>query len=173
VLRRAVLLALIAAGAGSAAAGPAKTKRVAGKVVMTASICSGGVAVTQEMIDRLPPPQPIAGREFLVVAGERISAARPAARFTSRPDGTFATRLPPGTWCFFEAGRRPSDERAPQATPIAPVVPSVDANCLAAEKLRCDLVLPVKADVSQARITFAERCPQQWAQPCYRGPMPP
>jgi hypothetical protein len=119
----------------------------------------------------LPPPQPLGGKEFLVVAGERISAARPAAHFVTRPDGTFVTRLPPGQWCFFEAGRRPKDDRAEPL--VAPTGPNVDAGCLADQKLRCDLVLPVKADVSRVEITFRQGCPQVWNQPCYRGPMPP
>jgi hypothetical protein len=171
---RAVLLfGLIAAGAGSAAAGAAATRRVAGKASTHASICSGGVRVTEEMIARLPPPQPIAGREFLVVAGDRISAARPAARFTTRPDGTFVTRLPPGTWCFFEAARRPGKDRAEPAAPATPPSADVEAGCLENEKLRCDLVLPVRSDIKTVEISFTQRCPQPWAQPCYRGPMPP
>jgi hypothetical protein len=156
------------------AAGPTnmnvKTKRVAGKAVLTSSICGGGVAIRPEDYERLPPPQPIAGKEFLVVAGDRITAARPAARFVTRPDGTFATRLPPGQWCFFEAARRPKDDRA---EPLAVAAPNVDAACLAEQQRRCDLVLAVKADVSRVEITFTQGCPQVWNQPCYRGPMPP
>jgi hypothetical protein len=171
-----VLFGLLALGAGSAAAGPAstnanpKTKRVAGKAVLTSSICGGGVAIRPEDYERLPPPQPIGGREFLIVAGERISAARPAARFVTRPDGTFATRLPPGQWCFFDAARRPKEDRP---EPIAATALNVDAACLADQQRRCDLVLAVKSDVSHVEITFRQGCPQVWNQPCYHGPMPP
>jgi hypothetical protein len=159
-------------GAGSATAAPSAPMRIAGRVTLVSSICGGGAAVTREMLERLPPPQPIPGRAFLVVAGEQISAARPAARFVTRPDGSFVTRLPPGKWCFFEATRRPSGDERPDK-PVAAPSPHADGGCLAERARRCDLVLAVKSDVSRADITFRQPCPQPWNQPCYRGPMPP
>jgi hypothetical protein len=165
-----LVIGLVAVGTG--AGGSQEPRRVEGQVMMEHSICRGGVAVTREDMERLPPPVPIAGREFLVVSGDRISARRPAARFVSRADGTFVARLPPGQWCFFDAARRPES-----AKPLQPVAPrkgrSVDQGCLEQERLRCDLVLVVRSDIKRARITFTERCPQAWAQPCYHGPMPP
>ena len=146
---------------------------------MTSSICGGGVAITREQMDNLPPPRPLGGKDFLVVAGNRITAAPPSARFTTRADGTFVTRLPPGTWCFFEAGRRPSETNVQGAEPVAPPTrgprasSGIDPGCVEDQKRRCDLVLPVKSDIKRAEISFAEPCPQVWNQPCYRGPMPP
>jgi hypothetical protein len=143
---------------------------VSGKVEQVSSVCGGGAAITRAQIEALPPPAPIAGREFLVVAGDRITGARPSARFTSRADGSFSTRLPPGTWCIFEASRRPTDDHA--APPAAPRA-SLDSDCLEEQRRRCDLVLPVKSDIKDARITFTQRCSEPWNQPCYHGPMPP
>jgi hypothetical protein len=168
----AISLGLLAAGV----AGAADTVRVAGKVTLVSSLCGGGAAVSQEMIARLPPPQPIAGKEILVVGGGEIRATRPAARFVTRGDGSFVTRLPPGTWCFFDAARKPSAPAAGAPGPpvAAPPSANVDAACLEAQKRRCDLVLTVvKRDISKADITFNAGCPQQYNQPCYRGPMPP
>jgi hypothetical protein len=169
-VRTTAFLIALFASAGTVAAGAATTRRVAGKVEMTSSVCGGGAAIRREQIEALPPPAPIAGREFLVVAGGRITGARPAARFTSRADGTFTTRLPPGTWCFFDASRRITEDRnAPVAAPSA----NLESGCLEAERRRCDLVLPVKSDIKDVRITFTQRCSEPWAQPCYHGPMPP
>jgi hypothetical protein len=163
-----LLLAMVL-GSGAAVAGAPERKRVSGRATMASSICRGGVAVTQEDLDRLPPPRPLPGKEFLVVGGDRIKGGRPAARFVTRADGSFSTALPPGKWCFFEAARRLGEpERA-----AAPKAARVDADCLEAERHRCDLVLVVKSDVPRAEISFTERCPQAWAQPCYHGPMPP
>jgi hypothetical protein len=162
---------LLALGGGGVA-GTGGLKRVSGRATTVASVCGGGAAISREQIARLPPPQPVGGREFLVVAGERITAARPAARFTTRADGTFVTQLPPGKWCLFDASRRPSEPRGDAAQPPAPPA-DTDAACLAAQKQRCDLVLAVKDDVRDAAIIFTQRCPQPWNQPCYRGPMPP
>jgi hypothetical protein len=165
-----LLFGLLALGAGGAWAGAKETSRVAGIAVLESSVCGGGAAISREQIERLPPPRPVAGKEFLVVAGDRINVKRPVARFTTRIDGTFATRLPAGTWCIFEAARRPAGDEAP---PVAAPEPGIDEACLAENRRRCDLVLPVTSDVRAARIVFVERCPQPWAQPCYHGPMPP
>jgi hypothetical protein len=179
VRRAALVVGLIALGAGSAGADSNQLKRVAGKVTMSQSICRGGVAITQQDVDALPPPAPIPGKEFLVVAGSEISGRKPAARFVTRNDGTFVTRLPPGQWCFFEAGRKPEPEppgqpaEPPRAHPLKAAGPNIDKGCLESERRRCDLVLAVKSDVKQADIRFTQRCPDVWAQPCYRGPMPP
>jgi hypothetical protein len=172
-------LAVIVLGAGVAVAAPAELRRVAGKVTMSHSICRGGVAITQRDLDELPPPYPLPGKEFLVVSGAEISARRPAAHFITRTDGTFVTRLPPGQWCFFEAGRRPEPEppgqpaEPPRALPMRVPGQNIDPGCLEAEQRRCDLVLVVKSDVKRADIGFTQRCPEPWAQPCYHGPMPP
>jgi len=177
--RAALVFGLLAAGAAVAGESPAGMKRVAGKVILSVSICGGGAAITREQLARLPPPQPIAGKELLVVAGDQVNASRPAARIVTRADGTFVTHLPPGKWCFFDAARRPSEPRdrsveAPgRPRPVEVTSAGIDAGCLDAERRRCDLVLAVRADVSKAEITFIQPCPQEWNQPCYRGPMPP
>jgi hypothetical protein len=170
--QRVLIIACLMLDASGAGAKTKETKRVAGKAVLVTSVCGGGAAISQDAVARLPPPQPIGGRDFLVVAGEQISATQPAARFTTRADGSFATRLAPGTWCFFDAARRLRDDRAaPGRQP--PAAPNTDTACLAAEKRRCDLVLAVQLDVPHADITFTAHCPEVWNQPCYRGPMPP
>jgi hypothetical protein len=170
VQRLALVLGLIAWGVAGAAASPADLKRVAGRAVQISSVCGGGAAVSDEQIAQLPPPQPIAGMAFLVVAGDQVRGTRPAARFVTGADGRFVTRLPPGKWCFFEASRRPTEDRAPSAAVAAR---ALDADCMAQERRRCDLVLDVKSDVKRAEIAFPQRCSQPWNQPCYRGPMPP
>jgi hypothetical protein len=165
-----LLLGLVVAGVTTADASPPETKRVAGKAVLVSTVCGGGAAIRREQWEQLPPPQPLGGKAFLVVRGDRITAAPPSARFVTRPDGTFTIRLPPGTWCFFDASRKPTPDRP---GPIAAPSPNVDGDCLTAQKQRCDLVLPVKSDVNRAEISFTARCPQPWNQPCYHGPMPP
>jgi hypothetical protein len=162
-------LVSLALGARFAGASDPGAKRVTGKAVLLSHVCGGGAAISREQIAALPPPAPIGGREFLVVKGEVITAARPAARFVTRADGSFTTRLPPGTWCFFDASRKPNEDAK---APPAPPKPDPEG-CLEALRRRCDLVLAVKADVRDAEITFSQSCPQPWNQPCYRGPMPP
>jgi hypothetical protein len=169
VRRPVLVVGFLALGAGVAGARVEDAKRVTGRAETVSSVCGGGAAISRQQLEALPPPAPIGGREFLVVRGETITDARPSARFVTRADGTFTTRLPLGTWCLFDASRRPKDD--PKAPP-APPKPGAEG-CLEALKRRCDLVLAVKGDVRDAAITFTQRCPQPWNQPCYRGPMPP
>ena len=176
VLRLLISGAILGAisGASGAATKTTETKRVAGKAVLLSSVCGGGAAISRDAVARLPPPQPVGGRDFLVVAGERITATPPAARFTTRADGSYVTRLPAGTWCFFDAARRPRDDHAaPPAPATLSAAPDSDSACLAAQRRRCDLVLAVQSDVTAAQITFTAHCPEPWNQPCYRGPAPP
>jgi hypothetical protein len=153
VRRAAWAVGLVALGAGAAVASSTAMLRVAGRATMHHSLCTGGIRVTPEMVEQLPPPEPVGAREFLVVAGDQITTARPAARFATRADGTFVTRLPPGHWCIFDAGRK--------LEPDAPTLTvGVDAGCMESYRRRCDLALAVKKDVKDAQIVLTQPCPQ-------------
>jgi hypothetical protein len=56
-----------------------------------------------------------------------------------------------------------------------PTQPYVDAECLRDRALACDAQLYVRGDSARMKVTLETftPCPDQWAQPCYRGPMPP
>jgi hypothetical protein len=138
-------------------------------------LCGGGAAITPEMEAALPPPQPLAGKLLLVVAGEEIAAVPEAARFTTDASGRFETKLPQGTWCVFDAGRK-LETRA--AEPPGPATSGADAYtdeaCLAHERRRCDEVIRVSdKGRNVVQVQFYEACPEVYNQPCYRGPMPP
>jgi hypothetical protein len=144
--------------------------RVSGVARQTASICRGGAAVTREDYESLPPPTPLAGLTFFVRRGAKITRGKPFAQVTTNAKGRFELELPEGTWCFYDAGRALRGEAGPVAArPDA----HIDAQCLAEEKVRCDLVVRVAGERKGLVIERAERCPRPWAEPCYRGPMPP
>ena len=95
-------------------------------------------------------------------------------RFKTDRAGKFDVLLPEGAYCVMagELGRAP-----PERSPVAvPKNPHVDAECLRERAVACDAHLHVRKDnprsVKLTLDTFTP-CPQPWAQPCYRGPMPP
>jgi hypothetical protein len=97
-------------------------------------------------------------------------------RFKTDRAGRFDVVLPEGRFCVM-AGERRAVARANPAEPVrAAPSPHVDADCLRDLELACDAVLHVRGDnardVKLTLDTFT-RCPQPWAQPCYRGPAPP
>jgi hypothetical protein len=151
-----------------------KTWRVSGRVVSVSRICGGGAAITRERLDALPPPQPLAGKQLLIVAGHQIVAQPIRARVTAGPEGRFTTQLSAGTWCIFDAARKPEKTASAPAPLTAAPTANVDAACLAAERLRCDALVTVPdRDIGRVEVAFYERCPQVYNQPFYRGPMPP
>jgi hypothetical protein len=96
-------------------------------------------------------------------------------RFTTDRVGRFDVHLPEGVFCVM-AGER--DEVAPETStePLRPTVATVDTDCLRDLALACDARLSVRRDnprVVKLTLDTFTPCPQPWAQPCYRGPMPP
>ena len=97
------------------------------------------------------------------------------SRFKTDRAGRFEVRLPEGVFCVM-AGER--DEVAPETAeaPLRPTAAHVDPGCLRDRELACDAQLHVRRDTTrEVKLTLDTftPCPQQWAQPCYRGPMPP
>ena len=178
-MRIALASTLVAAVASVAMAAP-RVRRVAGtveRVIHAQGPCRGGVAITgEEMQEWQAKTQrsPIARTTFTVFAGDR-HVGKPLARFKTDRAGRFDVRLPEGEFCVM-AGER--DEVAPEisAEPPRPTDAHVDADCLRDLALACDARLYVRRDnprdVKLTLDTFTP-CPQPWAQPCYRGPMPP
>lgn len=138
--------------------------------------CRGGAAVTRVEMDQVAAKTqrfPLAKATFTVLAGRRRDGKR-VTQFKTDRAGRFDVMLPEGVFCVV-AGEL--DEAAPKSAPAAvPRDPHVDANCLRERALACDAQLTVAKndgrDVKLTLDTFTP-CPQPWARPCYRGPMPP
>ena len=176
-----MLASILAAGVASAA--PAATRvarRVTGtveRVIHAQGPCGGGVRVTDEQMrehEAKTQRFPVTKSTFTVFAGSQ-HVGKPVTRFKTDRAGRFDVRLPEGAFCIM-AGER--DDVAPDsaAAPLQPMAAHVDAECLRDLALACDAQLQVRKDgardVKLTLHTFTP-CPQQWAQPCYRGPMPP
>jgi hypothetical protein len=175
------LVSIFAAGAVSvamAAAGP-RVWRVTGtaeRAIHAQGPCRGGVRVTdEEMQEWAAKTQhiPLAKTTFTVFAGNR-RVGKPVMRFKTDGAGRFDVLLPAGTFCVMAGEVK---EATPEASPVAaPKAGNIDAECLRDRALACDAELYVRKDSARAvKLTLDTftPCPQSWAQPCYRGPMPP
>ena len=178
VVRFAWALVLVAGIAAAAVAEP-NVRRVKGtveRVLHAQGPCRGGVAVTREEMDEVEAKTQrfrLANATFTVFAGSRHDG-KPVTRFKTDRAGRFDVALPEGAFCVMAGDLK---EAAPKNAPAAaPANPHVDTACLRDRALACDAQLHVRKDnprdVKLTLDTFTP-CPQPWAQPCYRGPMPP
>jgi hypothetical protein len=181
-MRIALALTLAATVVSVAMAAP-RLRRVTGtaeRAIHAQGPCSGGVAVTNEQMQEWAAKTqrfPLAKTTFTVFAGAQ-HVGKPVARFKTDRAGRFEVRLPEGVFCVM-AGEQA--EVAPEVSNEPPKPPAttsagVDQQCLRDRALACDAQLHVRGDnprdMKLTLDTFTP-CPQPWAQPCYRGPMPP
>jgi hypothetical protein len=169
---------LVAGIAAVAVAEPAvgRVKGTIERVIHAQGPCRGGVAVTREEMEEVEAKTQrlrLANATFTVFAGRR-HAGKPVTRFRTDRAGRFEVALPEGAYCVMAGDLK---EAAPKNAPMAaPTGPHVDAECLRERAVACDAQLQVRKenprDVKLTLDTFTP-CPQPWAQPCYRGPMPP
>jgi len=178
-MRIALALALAATAASLAVAAP-RLRRVTGtaeRVVHAPGPCGGGAAITREAMAEWQAKServPLLKTTFTVFAGDK-HVGKPVTRFKTDRAGRFDVRLPEGAFCIM-AGEYEAGTPDISAAPRRPMEAHVDADCLRDQALACDAQLQVRKDggrdVKLTLHTFT-RCPQPWAQPCYRGPMPP
>jgi len=172
------LSATIVSGADAAA--PAPPQHVTGsveRVVHAQGPCRGGVAVTREELDEVAAKTqhiPLRNATFTIFAGDK-HVGKPLTRFTTDRAARFAVDLPAGAFCVMAGDRKEAPTEKARATPV-PASANIDANCLRERAVACDATLHVRKDSARAvKLTLDTftPCPQPWAQPCYRGPMPP
>lgn len=172
-----IAVALAAAVASGAAAPPQHVTGSVERVIHAQGPCRGGVAVTREELDEVAAKtQRIALRNatFTVFAGSK-HVGKPVTRFKTDRSARFEVDLPAGTFCVM-AGELKDAPTEKSLQPRAPAGPHIDAACMAERAVACDATLYVRKDNARAvKLTLDTftPCPQPWAQPCYRGPMPP
>jgi hypothetical protein len=181
-MRIALALTLAATVASVALAAP-RLRHVTGtaeRAIHAQGPCGGGAAIRDEQMQEWAAKTrrfPLAKTTFTVFAGgQRVG--RPVTRFKTDRAGRFEVRLPEGVFCVM-AGEQaevvPEISKEPQQPPAATRA-GVDPQCLRDRALACDAQLHVGGDsprdMKLTLDTFTP-CPEPWAQPCYRGPMPP
>jgi hypothetical protein len=182
-LAPAAAVASLATAVASLVSAAPRVLRVTGTVeraIHAQGPCRGGVRVTNEEMEAWEAKtqrSPLAKSTFTVFAGQR-RVGKPVTRFKTDGAGRFEVRLPEGVFCVMAGALGESAEHAKAAVtaPAAPKSQYVDAECLRERAFTCDAQLYVrKDDARDVKVTLDTftPCPQQWAQPCYRGPMPP
>ena len=180
---RTVSVLILAAAAISAATGASPGRRVTGtveRVIHAQGPCRGGVAVTREELEEVEAKAqhlPLKNTAFTVFAGHR-HLGKPVMRFKTDRAARFDVQLPEGVYCVMAGDLKEAAPEDPNQLRAAKVPQAhVDAECLRDLALACDAQLHVRRDSGPRGLkltldTFTP-CPQSWAQPCYRGPMPP
>jgi hypothetical protein len=167
----------LAASVVSLAATARRVTGTAERAIHAQGPCRGGVAVTNEEMQEWEARTqrfPLARTTFTVFAGQR-QVGKPVTRFKTDRAGRFEVRLPEGVFCVMAGEQR---EVAPENSdaPLPATSANVDSECLRDRAAACDAQLYVRRDSARdVRLTLDTftPCPQPWAQPCYRGPMPP
>jgi hypothetical protein len=179
-MRIGLALTLAASVVSLTATAVPRVRRVTGtaeRAIHAQGPCQGGVAVSDEQMQEWEAKtqrSPLAKTTFTVFAGDR-RAGKPVTRFKTDRAGRFQVRLPEGVFCVMAGEQR---EAAPESSnaPVAATSANLDLECLRDRAAACDAQLYVRrdspGDVKLTLDTFTP-CPQPWAQPCYRGPMPP
>jgi hypothetical protein len=171
----------------AATTGASRLLRVTGsaeRVIHAPGPCGGGARITDEQMQEWAAKtqrSSLVKAAFTVFAGERHDGKR-VARFKTDGAGRFEVRLPEGTFCVM-AGELPDVAPEPPDVTPEPATPprarpsgNVDLQCLHDLALACDARLDVRRDTARdvkLLLETYQRCSEPWAQPCYRGPMPP
>jgi hypothetical protein len=154
---------------------------VAESVIHPPTPCRGGVRVTEEELaaeDAKIQRNVLSSQKFTVIAGSSRTG-KVVAKFTTDRAGKFSLRLRAGEYCIAQG--HVGSAKPPKNDPAAPVAapsPNVDADCLRARSMpTCDAMIYVQ-DTTASKVklelhTYTQGCQAQWAQPCWRGPMPP
>lgn len=170
-----IAVALAAVVASGAAAPPQHVTGSVERVIHAQGPCRGGVAVTREELDEVAAKTQrirLGNATFTVFAGSK-HVGKPVTRFKTDRSARFEVDLPAGVFCVMAGALK---EAPPEKSPQAPTGPHIDAACMAERAVACDATLVVRKDSTRAvKLTLDTftPCPQPWAQPCYRGPMPP
>ena len=146
----------------------------------TTNPCMGGVRITEDMIEHQRAPLPKQPLTF--IAGTSVWGTV-SARTTTDAQAAFRVSLAPGAYCvvFGEPPVRPPPVDAGTSAVLASGTTNglYDAQCLRElenPQPRCVSMIHVPdGGMKNAVIELASsnRCTQQWAHPCWRGPMPP
>lgn len=177
---RIALALIVAATVASVAVAAPRVRRVTGtaeRVIHAQGPCGGGVAITREAMAEWQAKSqriPLLKATFTVFAGDK-HVGKPVARFKTDRSGRFDVRLPEGAFCIM-AGDYEAVVPDSSAAPPGPMDAHIDPGCLSDQALACDAQLQVRKDGARdvkLILHTLTPCPQPWARPCYRGPMPP
>lgn len=107
---------------------------------------------------------PASGKKLLVRRGSVNEAGPVVAEVTANRLGLFELRLPPGTYCLIEEGKR-------DLAPSGAVPQFTNVKCLEEWRARCDATFTVEP--GQALVSTGAAFFEQCFGRCYQGPLPP
>ena len=152
----------------SAQKSKAKMYIISGKVTETNQYC-GGARPSQEMLDELTAPKPLADKVLLIKSGKINTNSRSVQKTKTDPYGNFTLILKAGTYCIVE------ESKGKKFTPKTnDEIYEWDNDCLKKNWEACDHLMVVGKDkVDNININYQKYC--DYRQPClkkFKGPLP-
>ncbi len=148
---------------------------LSGVVTETREYC-GGANPSDEILEALRRPQPVAHHKLYVRRGSKNALANPILlEFTTDADGKFRIELPEGEYCLIEEGKKGAlkipdfteeNRKLAQTAPLAMPYKLTSPNCLTDWWRACDKVLRVgKQPATGIQVEFHRGC----RPPCVEG----
>lgn len=153
-----------------------KMFNVSGKIEKTGAYC-GGAKPTQEIIEQLQTPKPVANTTFYIRNDSVNDIDKPVyLEFTTDSLGNFSIQLPKGKYSIVNAEKKNavySDELKKKYQKETENYGKIDLECIREWLKTPDGVLNIAGDVKNFSIIYSGHCP--WYIPCvsYKGPYPP
>ena len=153
----------------------ARRVTISGTVTETHQYC-GGANPSEEILEAVRRPRPLAKFELYVRSGSANALASPVVlKFSSDANGNFQSALPEGEYCIIEAGKKDAlkvpdfteeNRRLAKTDPSAIPYSLTSPKCLTEWWHTCDKVLRVgKESQMGVRIEFQRGC----RPPCVQG----
>jgi len=149
---------------------------VTGKAEIVGVYC-GGARPTQEMMEQITQPKPLAKTTFYIRQDSVNDISKPIYKeFTTDSLGNFSIQLPAGKYSIVNTEKKNSDFVNGLKKTYAKETENysaIDLNCIKEWVKTPDAILNVNGDVKNFTITYSEHC--SWHVQCvaYKGPYPP
>ena len=148
---------------------------ISGIVTETRQYC-GGANPSEEILEAVRRPRPLADYELYVRPGSTNALANPVLlKFTTDANGNFQIALPEGEYCILEAAKKDAlkipdfteeNRKLAKTDPTAILYSLTSPKCLTDWWQTCDKVLRVgKENQTGVRIEFQRGC----RPPCVQG----
>lgn len=153
----------------------ARRVTISGTVTETHQYC-GGANPSEEILEAVRRPRPVANYELYVRAGSANALANPVLlKFSTDASGNFQIALPEGDYCIIEAGKKDAlkvpdfteeNRKLAKTDPTAIPYSLTGPKCLTEWWQTCDKALRVgKENQTGVRIEFQRGC----RPPCVQG----
>lgn len=153
--------------------------KITGRVTYTKSHC-GGVRLTEEQMNEMRTPRPLAGKKLYIKKGNTntFDNTKIVAEVTADEKGEFTLELPPGEYLIVDEKKKDTayyNQILKEYSKPTDMYSAADSVCMKTWYQTPELIFTVKKGQKiKPEVNFPNRC--SWNTiPCahYKGPLPP